>query len=194
MSAPSKAPLELTTARLVLRKPAASDAQAIFARYASDRVALRYIGWPAHESLDATRAFLAFSDAEWRRWPAGPYLICSRDSGVLLGGTGFAFESAERAATGYVLARDAWGKGFATEALRAVVEIAAPLGVARLTAICHVEHRASWRVLEKAGFVREATLPRHQVFPNLGPEPQDVLFYVARPAAGYRHPPPEVAP
>jgi hypothetical protein len=29
-------------------------------------------------------AFLAFSDAEWERWPAGPYLVVSRENGRLL--------------------------------------------------------------------------------------------------------------
>jgi RimJ/RimL family protein N-acetyltransferase len=175
------APLLVTTERLLLRRPEAADAEAIFTGYASDRDALRYMSWPAHESLAATRAFLAFSDAEWEKWPAGPYVIFSRAHGRLLGGTGFAFESPTSAVTGYVLARDAWGKGFATEALRAVVGVAADLGVTRLTAICHAVHRASQRVLEKAGFVREAGGPGREVFPNLGPEPQDVVLYAIRP-------------
>jgi hypothetical protein len=46
------------------------------------------------------------TDAEWQRWPAGPYLIENRESGRLLGGAGLAFETSFRAATGYVLARD----------------------------------------------------------------------------------------
>ena len=45
------------------------------------------------------------TDAEWQRWPAA-YLIENRESGRLLGGTGLAFETSFRAATGYVLARD----------------------------------------------------------------------------------------
>jgi len=77
-----------------------------------------------------------------------------------------------------VLARDAWRRGYATEALRAVVTLAGPLGVRRLYALCHPEHQASARVLEKCGFSREATLHRHTVFPNLAPdEPGDVLCY-----------------
>ena len=52
-----KAPLVLTTARLVFRKPVIGDAEPIFKRYASDRDALKYISWPAHESILATRSF-----------------------------------------------------------------------------------------------------------------------------------------
>lgn len=138
----------------------------------------RFLSWPRHETLDQTRAFLEFSEAEWRHWPAGPYLVESRTAGTLLGSTGFAFETAQRAATGYVLARDAWGLGYATEALHAVVEAARALGLRRLQALCHPEHRASWRVLDKCGFTPEGTLRGYAEFPNLTPgEPSDVLCY-----------------
>jgi [ribosomal protein S5]-alanine N-acetyltransferase len=49
--------------------------------------------------------------------------------------------------------------------------------VRRLYAICHTEHAASYRVLEKGGFEREGILRRHSVFPNLSPEPLDVFCY-----------------
>lgn len=174
----ASAPERVETARLVLRRPRFEDAEAIFVRYASDPEVTRFVGFPTHRSIEDTRAFLAFSETDWGRWPAGPYLIESRDGGELLGSTGFTFETPQRAVTGYVLARDAWRQGYATEALRAVVALAGPLGVRRLYALCHPEHQASARVLEKCGFTREATLHRHTVFPNLAPEePGDVLCY-----------------
>jgi ribosomal-protein-alanine N-acetyltransferase len=173
-----KGPVSFETNRLVLRRPRSSDAEAIFARYASDPQVTRFLGWPMHESMADTRAFLEFSDSEWERWPAGPYLVESRADGVLLGGTGLAFETPYRAATGYILARDAWGQGYATELLTAVRDLAPRLGVRRLYALCHPQHRPSWRVLEKVGFVREATLRSYAEFPNLDAgTPQDVLCY-----------------
>jgi RimJ/RimL family protein N-acetyltransferase len=173
-----KAPAIFETPRLVIRRPDLRDAAAIFERYAADPDVTRYVGWPRHQSVGDTEGFLAFSDAVWDRWPAGPYLILSRDDGKLLGGTGLDFETPYRAATGYVLARDAWGQGYATEALNAMVDIASSTGVRRLYAICHHEHRASWRVLEKCGFEREGTLRSYVTFPNLGSDaPADVLCY-----------------
>ncbi len=77
--------------------------------------------------FEDTKAFLTFSDAEWSRWPVGPYLIESRSEHTLLGSTGLGFEAPLTAVTGYVLARDAWGKGYATEALTAIVDIAKKL-------------------------------------------------------------------
>jgi [ribosomal protein S5]-alanine N-acetyltransferase len=173
-----KAPDVVETARLRLRRPLASDAESIFARYASDPEVTVFLSWPRHRSVQDTRAFLEASDAGWRRWPAGPYLIEARESGFLLGSTGLAFETAQHAVTGYVLARDSWGRGYATEALGAVVGLAPALGLRRLEALCHAEHAASVRVLEKCGFVKEGLLRQHSALPNLGPDACDMLRYV----------------
>jgi RimJ/RimL family protein N-acetyltransferase len=173
-----KAPSLLESARLTYRRPTTADAPAIFDRYASDPEATRYMAWPVHRTINDTYAFLTFSDSEWRRWPAGPFVIRAHGDDTVLGSTGFAFEAPDRAITGYIFARDAWGRGYATEALQTMVELAPTLGIRVLTASCHAGHAASARVLEKCGFVREGLLPRHMVFPNVDSrEPLDVLAY-----------------
>ena len=168
----------IDTPRLVLRRPTPGDAACVFARYSSDPDVTRFVGWPTHRSVAETETFLSYSESEWQRWPAGPYLIVARDDGRLIGGTGLGFETPYRASTGYVLAKDAWGKGYATESLNAMVALAPTLGVRRLYALCHPQHQASWHVLEKCGFAREGTLRRHSEFPNLQPGvPDDVWCY-----------------
>ena len=176
-----KAPEKIETERLVLRRPKASDSQAVFDRYASDRSVTRYLSWPTHRSLADTLAFLTWSDEEWQRWPSGPYLVFGRNGKAanLLGSTGLSYKSPTRAVTGYVFARDAWGQGYATEALEAMVELARRTGVERLEAICHVDHHPSANVLEKCGFQQEEVRREHFVFPNLSPQKQsDVYNYV----------------
>lgn len=168
----------VVTDRLVLRKPAPTDAENIYARYASDPEVTRFLAWPRHQSVEDTRSFLRFSDEQWACWPAGPYLIESRNGAELMGSTGLAFESPHCASTGYVLKRDTWGLGYASEALAAIVEVAAKAGVRRLYALCHPDHVASRHVLEKAGFDREGLLHQHTEFPNLQPGiSMDVLCY-----------------
>ena len=172
------APVRFETDRLILVAPTAADAEAIFERYAGDPEVTKYLGWPRHRSVADTREFLAFSAAEWERWPAGPYLIRARSDGRLLGGTGLGFTRPDEAVTGYVLAKDAWGYGYATETLRAMVDISARMGLRRLFAQCHPEHRASSRVLEKCGFTRAVDDVRQLEFPNLMPGVlQEVLCY-----------------
>jgi [ribosomal protein S5]-alanine N-acetyltransferase len=168
----------IETDRLVIRRPRADDAAAIFARYAADAEVTRYLSFPRHLSIDQTRAFLDFAADEWRRWPAGPYLIEDRADGRLLGGTGLGFESPWCASTGYLLARDAWGRGYATEAVGAMVAAARRAGVVRLYAMCHTDNAASRRVLEKSGFGHEGVLRRSTMFPNLdAPGPHDAHCY-----------------
>ena len=171
------APNRFETARLQLRRPVASDALLIYTTYASDHEVTRYLGWPRHIRVEDTRAFVVFSDSEWLKWGCGPYLAFSRETGLLLGSTGLAFESADVAQTGYVVTRDSWGRGYATEMLHAMIDLARSLGVRRLYAQCHVDHRNSQHVMEKCGFGLEGLLPARMVFPNIGPERADVLCY-----------------
>ncbi len=166
----------METERLVLRAPRLNDAQSIFDRYASDAEVARYLAWPRHVSVAETRAFVKFSADQWSRWNVGPMLAISREDGTLLGGSGLLRETAEHASTGYVLARDAWGKGYATECLRAMVDLAARVGLHRVTAECHAGHAASRRVLDKCGFQQEP-VTRQMVFPNLSSDPQEVLLF-----------------
>ena len=136
------------------------------------------MSFPTHRSLDDTHAYVEWSDGVWARWPlAGPMLVFARDGATLLGGAGIVNDSATLAQIGYILARDAWGRGYATEALLASVEAARAAGVRRLEAGVHVDHRVSQRVLEKAGFTRQGTRPG--LFPNLPPQvTRDAALYV----------------
>jgi ribosomal-protein-alanine N-acetyltransferase len=176
----TRAPATIESERLVFRRPLASDAPAAFARYAADPTVTRYLGWRTHRSILDTEVFLACCNNEWRQSGVGSYLVQSREDGELLGSTGLRLTSPQQATTGYVLARDAWGRGYATEMLRTMRDLAMGLGVLRLSAVCHPEHRASLRVMEKCGFSREGVLRRHAQFPNLAPGiAADVVCYAS---------------
>ncbi len=171
-----KAPTRIETERLILKKPEAEDAPAIFERYAGDERVGYFLAWPIHQSLDDTRLFLNFSAAQWAEWPAGPYLVFRDDE--LIGGTGLAFETSTRASTGYVFAVDAWGQGYPTECVLAMKALAGELGVKRLYAGVHPDHRPSARVLEKAGFRDDGIAETCCEFPNQASGVlQDVRLY-----------------
>jgi ribosomal-protein-alanine N-acetyltransferase len=171
------APDEIRTARLEIRKPLVEDAEAIYA-YAGDPVATRYMGWPRHRSIDDTATYLAQAVHEWETEGVGAYVVVERASRRVIGGTGLHLLTPYRAITGYILARDAWDRGYATEACTAMVVLARELGLARVEADCHLDHRASARVLEKSGLRHEGILRAYLVFPNLGIDrPCDVHMY-----------------
>ena len=87
--------------------------------------------------------------------------------GNAVGGIGFLLQSdVERvsAEIGYWLGEALWGRGIATEALRAVTHHAiARHGLTRLFALPFAHNVASCRVLEKAGYVREGHLKRSAI-------------------------------
>jgi [ribosomal protein S5]-alanine N-acetyltransferase len=151
--------------------PGPDDAIEIFERYSSDGDVTLFLGWPTHQHVTDTEAFIGFSMSQWQREGIGAYLIRSRADGTLLGSTGLGLAGqpadSHKAMTGYVLAKDAWGKGYATEALRSMVEVARGIGIVSLSALCHPEHHASVRVLEKCEFARDLRWTRQAVFPNL---------------------------
>ena len=169
---------DIETERLVLRRPRRHDVLGLFAAFCADPEVTRWLGWATHRSTEDTHAFIDVSDAQWNRSPTGPLLIFTRRNDQLIGSTGLAVETPARASTGYVLRRSAWGQGYASEAMSCMVELAKRHDVVRLQAICHVDHVASARVLEKSGLSFEGILRAHTVFPNAGlAYPQDVRCF-----------------
>jgi RimJ/RimL family protein N-acetyltransferase len=150
----------------------------MFERYASDPDVTRYLGWPRHRSVADTEAYVALAGEEWDSGPSGAYLIRERDTDRLLGATGLSRTGSKEFLTGYVLAKDGWGLGYATEALAAMVTLARRLSARRIYALCHPDHQASIHVLEKCGFALDLSWTRPIVFPNLDRSaPQPVACY-----------------
>lgn len=167
----------LHTRRLLLRPPRLSDARAIFERYARDPEVTRYLLWRPHRTIADTRAFLRFCASEWKGRTNFTWVLLRSSDRALMGminlrPRGHAFEA------GYVLARPDWGRGYMTEALRAVIrEAFRQPGIFRVAAACDVANAASARVMEKAGMAREGRLRRYAVHPNVGVKPRDSLLY-----------------
>lgn len=90
------------------------------------------------------------------------FLITRARDAALIGCIGMdrsdAFE--DGAELGYWIARQHWGLGYATEAGRAVLQIAATLGYKRVMAMHFLDNPASGRVLEKLGFEPNGKISR----------------------------------
>jgi [ribosomal protein S5]-alanine N-acetyltransferase len=170
-------PAQITTERLLLRPPSESDAESVFSRYAKDPEVSRYMSWGPHGSIDDTRDYLRRVVSDNAAGTSAGYLIFSRRSNDLLGSVGGRL-NAPLITWGYCLARDEWGKGFATEAASAFVAAAREQpSIWRLQAFCDLENARSARVLEKSGLKLEGILRRYMVMPNLGDVPRDMYCY-----------------
>jgi [ribosomal protein S5]-alanine N-acetyltransferase len=170
------APESFELARLRLRRPRLSDAEALFA-IGSDPEVARYAEWPLDTEIGPNlerlrqRAELWDSGAEYY-WIVTP----ARDDRAIGAVSTRVVQHA--ADIGYLLDRRHWGNGYATEAARAIVDWALSRpSIHRVWATCDTENVASARVLEKAGLQREGTLRRAIVRPNLSSEPRDALLY-----------------
>ncbi len=136
--------------RLLLRPGWIEDAGELTARIADERIIrnLARAPWP-YSQQDATGWLTRQSE------PMMPSLLLTLPSAQhapIVGGCGL-HEGERGAEIGYWIAREWWGKGFATEAARAVLSIARALGHRQIFA-CHAfDNPASGRVLRKAGFV-----------------------------------------
>lgn len=171
-------PRTLDTERLHLRPPGRSDARAIFA-YSSDRAVMRYMVWPTAVEFEDTCDFLDDVAAGWAEGDDFCYLVVQRASEQVCGAISCQFDQ-HGAELGYILASEYWGRGYATEAARAVIDSIWRIdGVYRIWATCDTCNLASIHVLEKLGMSCEGRLKRWAPCPNLygDPAPRDVYCY-----------------
>jgi RimJ/RimL family protein N-acetyltransferase len=138
----------LETERLVLRAPCLEDAKAV-AQLANDRrIAENTARIPHPYRLTDAEAFIA---AVSRADDEIAFLVTRE--GVVLGACGISLPEREPPEIGYWLGVPFWGHGYATEAVRALIDHAfADLDFEVLQAGARVTNPASRRVLEKCGF------------------------------------------
>ena len=159
--------MQITTERLILREFGADDWRAVL-EYQRDPLYLRYYPWEDRSEADA-RAFVEmFRQWQWelprRRFQLA---IVRRGEDGLIGNCGLRRKTGNEweADIGYELSPQYWGRGYATEAARAMVEFGfADLGLQRISSWCIADNLASARVLERLGFVQEGKLRRNEHF------------------------------
>lgn len=155
--------MELPLHRCVVRSWRHGDVPAL-ARHANDPEVARNLrdAFPHPYDEGDARAFIG------RARGTDPERVFAIDvGGEAVGSIGFVVgQDVARlsAEIGYWLARPMWGRGISTEALVAVTAHAIEAhGLIRLYATPFAWNPASARVLEKAGYVREATLRRSAI-------------------------------
>lgn len=134
------------TQRLLLRPSWIEDAPAIAAGIGEQAIVrnLATAPWP-YGLADAERFAGRPQD------PRLPHFLIHLPGEGVIGSVGFG-EDDSGVEIGYWIARAWWGRGFATEAARALVALAPILGHRRLVAGHFLDNPASGKVLRKAGF------------------------------------------
>jgi RimJ/RimL family protein N-acetyltransferase len=160
----------IRTERLFLRPAWPEDCQDLHAALAHEQVVrnLSRVPWPY--TLEDAHAFVARTQD--RRHPHFLITVPGARGSRVIGGIGLSAEEGG-ANLGYWLTPEVWGRGYATEAARAVLRLARTLGHREVSACHRLDNPASGRVLAKVGF----RVAQQTVIPTIhGPVP--ALSYV----------------
>ncbi|MFJ8672014.1 GNAT family N-acetyltransferase [Streptomyces sp. NPDC093589] len=143
---------DLVTARLVLHPMSVGEAERVAAGEPGDGD--RWApGYPADGDAEGARHFLGHCALTGDPQPFGNYEIRRRADGLAIGGLGFNRPpDADGTITiGYALIPSVRGKGYASEALRALLKLARELGLTCVKGDADHDNIASQRVMTAVG-------------------------------------------
>ena len=154
--------MEKLTERLLLREFTKQDVDAI-AEFRRDPRYLEYYYRPAYTREECVR-FVDKCIAWSKESPRCKFqlAITDRSNGILLGNCGIRTESIEsqRGDIGYELSPVYWGQGFASEAVRSILQIGfEDLDLDEIEARCVVANKRSVRLLHRLGFEETERVP-----------------------------------
>lgn len=152
----------IETERLVLRKFAMTDAEAMYKNWASDDEVTKFLMWPAHESVEVTKSVLQgwterYAGDDFYQWaivykeygeePIGSISVVSLN------------ERVQKMEIGYCMGKTWWHKGIMSEALKAVIEfLFNQVDVQRIESRHDPRNPHSGDVMKKCGMQYEGTL------------------------------------
>lgn len=143
----------LETDRLTLRRIKNCDAYDMY-DYSCRSDVTKYLLWSPHPSIDYTKAYISSLQSQYRSGNFYDWAIVLRDENKMIGTVGYTEINTHNnsAELGYVINPHFWRKGFATEAVSALIEFGfVELGLNRIYARYMVGNENSRRVMEKCG-------------------------------------------
>ena len=141
---------ELQTENLTLRRYVPEDAEVLYKRLGSDPGMVQYSGWNPYATLDMAkqtvqRFICSYEDSHSYSW------VMDSD-GTAVGTIGAYDCQNDQIEVGFSTVKEWQGRGFATEALKAVLRyLTEKEGFSCVVAWCAEENTGSRRVLEKSG-------------------------------------------
>ena len=166
--------IEITTERLALRPLTLADID-WFAEMRGDADIMRYIGRVGAVPRSVAEERLDRHLACWAERGLGMFGVREHGSETAIGWAGLQpLEGTDDIEVGYAFGKAAWGRGYATEAARALVGWGFDiLGLSRIVAVAYEENTGSRRVMDKLGMRFEGMRHVHStesVFYSVTPE------------------------
>ena len=145
------------TERLILRRYKQEDLQDLF-EYLSDKEVVKF------EPYKPMTFHEAKENLEWRMETYEMIAVELKDSHKMIGNVYLGKRDFEALEIGYVFNRKFWGRGYAAESCRFLIQQAFSNGTHRIYAECDPCNQSSWKLLETLGFQREAHLRKNIYF------------------------------
>ncbi len=156
----------IETKRLMLRPFDCNDLDIIMKLY-SDEEIMKYIPLPVMDP-EMAQQHLQKIVIGWSDVPQVNYemAVLKKETGEKIGRAEITRNYQEESAMiGWILSKDNWGKGYATEITNALIQYCFDtLQVHRVYALCHPDNIASWSVMEKCGMHKEAHFIRKRKY------------------------------
>ncbi|WP_125144444.1 GNAT family N-acetyltransferase [Clostridium transplantifaecale] len=143
---------------LIMRPFNKDDLDIIMGLYSNDEI-MRYM---PGDVMDADKAQMHLDKVagDWEETPQVNFemAVIIKDNQEKIGRSRIHLDyETDTAMIGWLLLKKEWGKGYASEMTRALIDYSFDvLNVHRVCALCHPENIASWKALEKCGMRREA--------------------------------------
>ena len=166
----------LTTERLILRPFAIEDAAEVTRLVSDRRIADTTLNIPHPYDESTAKAWIGTHAEVAERDEGLTLAVTERTRGGIVGAVGLSIARAHgRGELGYWVSVEEWGRGYATEASRALLDYAfGSLDLSRVVAHCLTRNPGSWRVMEKLGMQREGHLRAHVIKWDV---PEDIWLY-----------------
>ena len=151
----------LETKRLLLRPFRAEDAADVFSCWESDPDVAKYMFWSSHNDIEKTKQWISFELGQIPRPDWYRFAVVLKDTDELIG-TALIYYEEEVACweIGYNLGKKYWNKGYATEAMKAVIAFAKDqLQLTQIVGRYAKENPASGNIMKKLGFQYEKDIP-----------------------------------
>ena len=152
----------IETERLVLRRFSIDDAEAMYRNWASDPKVTEFLTWPAHTSVEVSRAVLkdwvsSYSQNNYYQWA----IVLKEHGCDPIGSIGAVQldDSVSKVHIGYCIGEAWWHQGIMTEALKAVMKFFFDLvGANRIESRHDPRNPHSGMVMKKCGMKYEGTM------------------------------------
>ena len=170
--------IPLETDRLILRRFKIEDANEMYKNWATDPKCNKYLEWNLHKDIDETKSIIQMWIDEYEK---GSYnwIVEIKETKEIIGSiTAVRFRKKDlNCEIGYCYGSKYWNKGYATEALKRVIEFFLNECNLYLVEARHISgNPASGRVMEKAGMKKEAIL-KNRKMNKYTKELNDLVFY-----------------